>query len=186
MRGRFILLIILLGCFLNAYAAEIGSVSMPDLLETEQGVLILNGAGIRTKFSLSVYVAGLYLHHKNVNFEQIIAADEPMAIRLQVTSALITAQIMAQATREGFVKATGGDINPIRPETETFIEIFSDKIHKNDVFELIYIPAKGVTAYKNKKIFTVIKGLPFKQALFGIWLCDNPVQQDLKNAMLGR
>jgi len=186
MRNRFIILIILLGCFLNAHAAEIGGVSMPDLLETEKVVLMLNGAGIRTKFSLSVYVAGLYLLHKNVNPEQIIAADEPMAIRLHVVSGMITAQIMTQATREGFLMATGGNISPIQPEIETFIAIFSDKINKNDVYDLVYIPARGVIASKNKRPYTVTTGLGFKRALFAIWLCDNPVQQALKNAMLGR
>ena len=185
-RVRFILLLILLGTFLNGHAAEIGGVHMPDLLDTEQGVLMLNGAGIRTRFSLNVYVGGLYLRQKHINPEEIIAANEPMAIRLQVVYAMITAGIMAQATREGFSKATGGNITPIQPEIETFITVFSDKINKNDVYDLIYIPAKGVTTYKNKKPYTVTKGLPFKQALFGIWLCDNPVQQSLKKAMLGR
>jgi len=186
MRNRFIVLLILLGTFLNGHAAEIGGVQMPDLIETEQGVLILNGAGIRTKFFLDVYVGGLYLRRKHFNPAEIVAADEPMAIRLQVVSAMITAQVMAQATREGFSKATGGNITPIQPEIETFITVFSEKINKNDVFDLIYIPAKGVAAYKNTKPYTVTKGLPFKQALFGIWLCDNPVQQSLKKAMLGR
>ncbi|MDF1594149.1 MAG: chalcone isomerase family protein [Desulfobacterales bacterium] len=186
MRDRFILLIILLGSILNAHAAEIGGISMPDLLETEKGVLMLNGAGIRTKFSLSVYVAGLYLRHKNVNPEEIIAADEPMAIRLHVVSAMITSDIMSQATREGFSKTTDGNITPIQPEIDMFITIFSDKINKNDVYDLVYIPAKGVTAYKNNKPLMVTTGLRFKQALFGIWLCDNPVHQGLKKALLGR
>ncbi|HCX90261.1 MAG: hypothetical protein COW04_00540 [Deltaproteobacteria bacterium CG12_big_fil_rev_8_21_14_0_65_43_10] len=31
----------------------------------------------------------------------------------------------------------------------------------------------------------VTNGLPFKKALFGIWLCDNPAQKSLKREMLG-
>ena len=136
---------------MNGHAAEIGGIHMPDLLETEQGVLMLNGAGIRTKFFLNVYVGGLYLHQKNLNPAEIIAADEPMAIRLHVVSTMITAQIMAQAILEGFLKATGGNITPIQPAIETFIKVFSVKINRNDVYDLIYVPVKGVTAYKNKK-----------------------------------
>jgi len=30
-----------------------------------------------------------------------------------------------------------------------------------------------------------VPGLAFKQALFGIWLSDDPVQDSLKEAMLG-
>lgn len=186
MKTRFIIGLILLGSFLNAHAAEIRGVPMPDMLETEQGVLMLNGAGVRTRFSLNIYVGGLYLRKQNSNPEAIIVAEEPMAIRLHVVSGMITAEKMAQAIREGFLKATGGNIDAIRSEIETFIKVFKDKINKNDVYDLIYLPARGVTACKNNIPYGVTKGLSFKQALFGIWLCDNPVQEGLKNAMLGR
>jgi len=35
---------------------------------------------------------------------------------------------------------------------------------------------------KNK----LVQGLDFKKALFGIWLSDNPVQENLKNDMLDK
>jgi hypothetical protein len=32
----------------------------------------------------------------------------------------------------------------------------------------------------------MIPGLDFKKALFGIWLCDNPADKDLKLKLLGK
>ena len=184
--NAIIILLILICGLSNAHAAEIGGIHMPDKIEIAQDVLMLNGAGIRTQFFLDVYVAGLYLRRKNISAAEIIAADEPMAIRLHVVSSMITAEIMAQATRAGFLKSTAGDITPIQSEIETFIKIFNQKIARNDVYELVYLPGRGVTAYRNQKPRTVTTGFPFKQALFGIWLCDKPVQQALKDALLGR
>ena len=37
---------------------------------------------------------------------------------------------------------------------------------------------------KNNKKVKTIKGLKFKQAAFGIWLCDDPADKDLKEGML--
>ena len=38
---------------------------------------------------------------------------------------------------------------------------------------------------KNKDLQELIPGLEFKKAFFGIFLSDNPIQKNLKNAMLG-
>ena len=42
-----------------------------------------------------------------------------------------------------------------------------------------------VDVSKNGKHITSIKGLAFKKAVFGIWLCDDPADDDLKEGMLG-
>ncbi|MBC66067.1 MAG: hypothetical protein CML63_05160 [Rhodobacteraceae bacterium] len=38
---------------------------------------------------------------------------------------------------------------------------------------------------KNEEKINSISGLEFKKAFFGVWLSDNPVQENLKKAMLG-
>ena len=57
---------------------------------------------------------------------------------------------------------------------------------KNDVFDFIYIPDVGVNTFKNGELKTTVQGLEFKQALFGIWLSEDSVQDDLKLSLLGR
>jgi hypothetical protein len=147
--------------------------------------LVLNGAGVRTKFFIELYVGGLYLVQENHDAGKIIEADEPMAIRLHIVSSKITSKKMEKATREGFVKATGGNVAPIQSQIENFISVFRDKINENDVYDLVYLPDKGVEVYKNAKYSSVTPGLYFKQALFGIWLSEKPAQKSLKKKMLG-
>ena len=93
---------------------------------------------------------------------------------------------MEKATREGFVKATGGNTAPIEAQIEKFISVFKEKINENDIYDLIYVPGKGVEVYKNDEYKSLTEGLAFKQALFGIWLSDKPVQKRLKEEMLGK
>ncbi|MEW6614299.1 MAG: chalcone isomerase family protein [Thermodesulfobacteriota bacterium] len=166
-------------------AIEIDGIKIPDSLMAGKTSLILNGAGVRTKFLIKLYIGGLYLMQKGNDSKKIIEADEPMAIRLHIISSLITSKKMEEATREGFFRVTRGNIVPIKPEIEKFISVFKDSINENDIYDLIYEPGRGVEVYKNHKKQSLISGIIFKKALFGIWLSDNPAQKSLKREMLG-
>jgi hypothetical protein len=169
-----------------SHAREIEGINMPESLEVGKSKLILNGAGVRSKFFMDLYVGGLYLQNKSNNPKEIIEADEPMAIRLHIISSLITSKKMENATREGFENATEGNIEPIKSQIEKFISVFQEKIDEDDIFDMIYSPGKGVEVYKNGEFKSRIEGLAFKRALFGIWLSDKPAQKSLKKEMLGK
>ncbi|MFP4284799.1 MAG: chalcone isomerase family protein, partial [Desulfovermiculus sp.] len=148
--------------------------------------LQLNGAGVRNKFFLNLYVGVLYLEVPSDKGREVVSADEPMAIRLHVLSKLITSKRMEEASREGFVQATNGDIAPIQERIEEFISLFKyEEIVKGDVFDFVYRPEKGIQAYKNEELMSTVKGLDFKKALFAIWLGHDPIQESLKAKMLG-
>jgi hypothetical protein len=149
--------------------------------------LVLNGQGTRTKFIISVYNAGLFLKKKSSDAQQIIDANEPMAIRMKIVSGFASAEKMKQALLEGFNKSTNGNTAPIQTEIDQLLKAaFSGKISKGDVFDLVYSPGSGTQVLKNAKTMTVVRGLPIKQALFGIWLSERPAQASLKNELLGK
>ena len=58
-----------------AHAAELAGVTMPDSVQVDGSTLVLNGLGLREKFFIDVYVAGLYLPQKMTSGEKILAAD---------------------------------------------------------------------------------------------------------------
>ena len=167
-------------------AKEIEGVNMPEYLEVAKSKLILNGAGVRSKFFMDLYVGGLYLQSKSNNPKEIIEGDVPMAIRLHIISSLINSKKMENGTRKGFENATKGNTEPIKSQIEEFISVFKEKLEKNDFFELIYLPGKGLEVFKNGEFKCRIEGSAFKQALFGIWLGDKPAQESLKEEMLGK
>ena len=128
-------------------AKEIEGVNLPESLEVAKSKLILNGAGVRSKFFMDLYVGGLYLENKSNNPQEIIEGDEPMAIRLHIISSLITSKKMENATREGFENATKGNTEPIKIQIEEFISVFKEKIEEDDIFDLFYLPGKGLEVY---------------------------------------
>ena len=164
---------------------EIGGITMPDTLTAGNTSLTLNGAGIRTKFFLKLYVGGLYLQNKTTDAGKVLSEDKPMAIRLHIISSMITSEKMEDATREGFKKSLGNKLSSLSSEIEAFIDVFKAEIKDGDVFNMIYIPGTGTEIYKNDKLSKTIKGLPFKNALFGIWVGKKPAQDSLKEGMMG-
>ena len=181
------LMLLLLGALvIGAQGKDIAKVDVPDTLKAGKAELMLNGAGVRKKLFMNLYVGGLYLQKPSSDAAAIIKADEPMAIRLHIISGLITSAKMENATREGFTNATGGNTAPIQKQIEEFIAVFKAEIKKGDVCEMVYLPGQGTAVYKNGKPACTVAGMDFKQALFGIWLCDKPAQKSLKKAMLAK
>jgi len=181
----FLVSIVFAALSLSAQAKEVAGVDMPDQLKTKEQSLLLNGAGVRTKFFMDIYAAGLYLPQTSKEAQSIIEQEKPMALRLHVTSGLLSSEKMESATREGFEKSTGGNTAPIQDTIDAFIENFKDAIAENDVFDFVYDPSEGVNVYKNGELKSTIQGTEFKQALFGIWLSEDAVQEDLKEGLLG-
>lgn len=174
-----------------AQARSIGGVDMEESLKLEANDLVLNGAGIRTKFlgvmDKQIYVAGLYLTVKNSDFQKIIDMDENMAIRIKITSKLITSERFKEACEEGFNRTLNGNTASMRSKIDLAYTAFDQKFNVGDVYDIVYEKGKGTTFNKNGIAITTVDGLDFKKALFGIWIIDNPSHknEDLRNGMLG-
>lgn len=164
----------------NTQAAE----KLPGYLQAGEQRLILNGSGVRTKTLLELYTAGLYLLKPSNNASAVIAAEEPMALRIKITSGFVSQSSLIDSLEDGFKNATGGDTREIRQEIDQFREFFKAEIKKGDVFDMVYLPQYGVIVNKNSKYLGVVAGVKFKRALFGIWLSDKPADTSLKQALL--
>lgn len=179
----FILMAVVMTLPLSAQT-KVGGVVLPATQKFEKHTLHLNGAGVREKLWIDLYAAGLYLNEKTTSAATVLNSEEPMSIKLHIVSKLITSDKMVEAVTEGFEKSTNGNTGPIKNEISAILGFFKEDIHKNDVFDLVYIPSKGVVAYKNGKEKGVIPGKEFKKALFGIWLSNRPADDKLKNQLL--
>lgn len=174
----------------TAFAVDAKDVTFPEQIKLENVDLVLNGSGIRVKkvgfVKVEPYVAALFLTEKMADGEAVISADTPMAIRLYITSKLISSKKMSKSTREGFERSTNGNTAPIQNEIDEMMAVFSEKINVDDVYDMVYIPGTGTCIYKQGEKKTTIKGFEFKKALFGIWLGTQPTTEDLKAGMLGQ
>ena len=178
----FIYSIISFGIILlpSTYANEI-----PNSIEFQENKLILNGKGTRVVFFMKVYEGSLYLKANDSDANKIINANEPMALRIDVTSTMVTADAMRKALNDGLAKSTGNNTGPIIEEINQLSSSFDSGVSEGDYYEFIYLPKIGTHVIKNNNLVEIIPGLAFKKAFFGIFLSDNPIQKNLKKALLG-
>jgi hypothetical protein len=176
----------------NTYAQKqivVDGVTLLRTIEFQGKNLQLNGFGTRTKFWTEVYLQALYLTTLTDNAKEIVNSDTEMAIRLQITSSLVTSKKLSKSLHKGIIKSVGEE-NVVNYKTqldllETLLNREDTKV--DDGFNLIYSPVdKSIWVYKNNTLEGKIPGLDFKKAFFGIWLSDNPVDADLKNSLLGK
>ena len=144
-----------------------------------------NGQGTRIIFFMKVYEGSLYLETKSANAQDIINLDAPMAIRIDVSSQMVTADAMKKALSEGLEKSTGNNTDSIIKEINQLSSSFDTAVSTGDYYEFIYLPEMVTHVLKNSELVELIKGIDFKKAFFGIFLSDNPIQKNLKKAMLG-
>ena len=179
---KFYALFLILGIFL--ISPIYGEVS-PNQITYQNSTMTKNGQGTRIIFFMKVYEGSLYLETKNSNAEEIVNMDAPMAIRIDVTSTMVTAEAMKKALSEGLEKSTGNNTAGISKEIIQLSSSFDSDVSSGDYYEFIYLPNLGTHVVKNSELVELIKGMDFKKAFFGIFLSDNPIQKNLKKAMLG-
>lgn len=168
----------------TASAAEVGGVELLDTMNSQDQVLQLNGAGVRSKFFMDLYVGSLYTVEQTEQASQVVDGDQIAAIRLNITSGMITSEKMTEAMHDGFNRATGGDTTPIADSIKSFISTFAEPIQEGDQFTLVSIPGQGIISYKNGKELSTTSGETFRKAVLAIWLGNNPTDKDLKKEML--
>ena len=166
-------------------ASTIHANVIPENIEFKGTDLVLNGKGTRVVFFMKVYEGSLYLEMKNSDANKIISDNAPMAIRIDVTSEMVTADAMKKALSEGLEKSTKNNTENISDEIDKLSSSFNSAVTFGDYYEFIYLPEIGTHVIKNNEQVELITGFDFKKAFFGIFLSDNPIQKNLKEAMLG-
>ncbi len=167
---------------------KIANVYFNDVEKINGEEVILNGVGIRKKYSIKLYACGLYLEDeakKLNNGIEIADADENMILTIKLLSNKVTSEKFQELIRNGLEKATDGNSYKFEDETRKFLEFLNVTFNKYDVYKIIHSRLSGLTIYKNKYKLGTIGDLEFKKALFRIWLGDNPVNDDLKMNLLG-
>ena len=175
-------LIVSFGVFL---VSTISASEIPQTIEFKGSNLTLNGQGTRVVFFMKVYEGSLYLENKNSDADEIINSNTSMALRIDVTSEMVTADAMKKALSEGLEKSTNNNTSNILDEIEQLSSSFNSAVASGDFYEFIFIPEIGTHVLKNNELVELIPGFDFKKSFFGIFLSKNPIQKNLKKSLLG-
>jgi len=168
-------------------SAELSGVFVDDQITTENGeTLVLNGIGVREYFWIDVYVGSLYLSKKTNNVADVLSSQKAWRIQMNFVYKEVDKEDMVTTWREGFHMNQNEDvINSLGERMDQFYSYFDQNVVAKDLFTLDYIPGKGTTVTKNKKVLGTIPGEDFENALLEIWLGNFPADDGLKRGMLG-
>jgi len=166
-----------------ALGGEASGVKLPDTLTVEGKTLKLNGIGLRKKMLFKVYVAGLYLENPSKDASTVISAEEIKSITLHVMRGLSGSQI-GEAISDGFWHNSKARMGELSDRLQKLTGMFPAVVEGDEIV-LTYVPGKGTSVSAKGQAKGVIAGKDFADALFAVWLGANPVQEDLKIALLG-
>ncbi len=178
----------LLLCFFSAsiMAREIAGVTIAETitLAGQSKSLILNGAGIRTKFIFDIYVAALYLEKKADSVQKIAQQSGEKSVQMFFLYDEVSKEKLISGWNSGFENnLTKQQFQQMKVDLKQFNSFFHG-VKKGDIIKLNFIPAQGTSVVINNKIMGNISNNNFFNALLSVWLGDDPADEDLKNAML--
>jgi hypothetical protein len=166
-----------------AVAGEIAGVQMAQTETVEGKALKLNGMGLRTKFIVKVYVLGLYLEEPSKDPAAILASDQVKSMRMAFVRGVAGPKI-SETIAEGFERNSKAQIPALKARLDKLAAMIPDVV-SGDLVILTYVPGKGTMVSAKGADRGVIEGKDFADALFSVWLGADPVQGDLKKALLG-
>jgi hypothetical protein len=178
--------VVILSCAVSVaivLAGEVAGVRMPDTITVEGKTLKLNGMGLRKKVVFKVYVAGLYLETPSTSGPAVITSDQVKRMQLSVLRSLKASQV-TEAIEEGFEKNSKAQMGALKERLGKFGAMISDVVEGDQIL-MTYVPGKGTSVSVKGAEKGVIEGKDFAGALLAVWLGNNPVQEDLKKALLG-
>lgn len=185
MHPRIVVALALIFSSATAFGRDVAGVTLPETVTLGAKPLVLNGAGIRSKFFIKVYVGALYLPARTRDAAAILRNAGPVAMHMYFLYSEVSKKKLVNAWNEGFDDNldTAGRAR-LGPRIERFDALFRT-VHKGDVIRLDYLSGTGTTVRIDDETRGVIEGEDFMQAWLRIWLGAKPADSDLEQGLLG-
>ena len=189
MKVAFYVFLICLFSFLmvsvdSAFGKKIAGVDVPQSVTIEDKALVLNGAGIRKKLFIKVYVGSLYLTAKQTAVDKILADPGAKSIVMNFLYKEVSNKKLVDGWNKGFAdNSTTKEIKALQDRINQFNALFTT-VRKGDELRLDYLPGEGTQVKLNGTLKGSVPGEDFSRALLKIWLGDKPADKNLKDAML--
>ena len=173
----------------HAPAAEVAGVRLEEKAKVGNAELALNGAGLRTKVFFKVYVIGLYLPTKAVTSAEVLSQKGSKRAHLALVRD-VGPEDFSDALIDGLKNnSSEAEFAAMKPRIDQFRQaiVAAGEVKSGSVVHLDYLPETGTRlAIGGKQLGKDIPGEDFYNALLRIWIGDKPIQDNLKEALLGK
>ena len=168
------------------HAAEVAGVKIDEQIKIGSNELVLNGAGLRTKVFIKVYVGALYVTQKASTATDLLDASSPRRMSLRLLRDL-DADSLYGALRDGLKDNNSeAELLALKAPVDQFAELMKKigNARSGDTVAIDFT-ADGVGVSLNGEARGKVSNPAFARALLKVWLGDNPVDASLKKALLG-
>jgi hypothetical protein len=170
-------------------AVEVAGVRFDDQTRVGSSDLVVNGAGLRKRAVFKVYAMALYLPEKRGDAEAVLAARGAKRIAISLLRDL-SAQQFVDALQEGMTSNhSEAEMAALKDRLKQFSEtmLAIGEARSGTSIVIDWLPESGTRLTVNGQVKgREITGEDFYRALLKIWLGQQPVQSDLKQALLGK
>ncbi len=185
MYSRIVLALALILSSTTAFGKSVAGVVLPDSITLGAHPLVLNGAGLRSRFFVNVYVGALYLPARSSSAAAILHTDGPVAMHMYILHSEISKEKLVDAWNDRFDANLSAAAHAVlAARIERFDGLFRT-VHKGNVIRLDYLPGTGTTVSIDNEKLGVIEGADFRQAWLRIWLGTKPADKNLQQNLLG-
>lgn len=169
-------------------AMDVKGVKFSDTYTLGNQSLQLNGAGMRVKVIVDVYAAGLYVPKKDRSVTGLLNQTGAKSMQIVLFRDL-TGEDFADAMYKGFYKNNAeADIAKFQQRLEDIkkVMIGMGAVKKGTVIRIDHVPNGGIKVLMDGALKgSDSGGDDFYNALLRIWLGQHPVDNELKQALLG-
>ena len=180
-------LVFLLLMPLAAVGAEVAGVKIEDKTRVGNSELALNGAGLRKRLFVQVYVMGLYAPEKTKSAAALLEQAGPRRVAIQMLRN-VGADAFNEALADGIrINHSEAEMKALEPRVKELGAIINEikEAKKGMAINLDWTGSETQVVIDGKPAGAPIAGEDFYRALLRIWIGDKPVQDDLKRALLG-
>jgi hypothetical protein len=182
-----IVLLLLLTLSTQVSALELAGMPVAENLQLDKYALQLNGAGIRTKFLIKIYIAALYLGEKMHTGEEVLTNTGAKRMSFILLHEVSGKQVVDGINEAILPNNSEEEMKALESRLYEFEKMFTavPEIKKGEIVNLDYIPGLGTRVTLNGVERGHIEGLDFSRALLKIWVGTKPVKAELKQHVLG-
>ncbi len=170
----------------NAFAGVtiVDGTGFKNTIEMKTTRLQLKGVSVlRYMIFIKAYAGSFYLPEGSDGSQAFDDIMKRLELEYRVA---ISADDFARATLQKIKESVNSDVfNRILPKIESLNNLYRN-VEPGDRYALVYVPGDGTRLVYNSAPLGMIEGAEFANAVFGIWIGDNPIDKAFRDDLLGK
>jgi len=165
---------------------NVAGIQVEESCKVDDRPMKLNGAGIRSKYFIKIYVGVLCLEQPEHDSAAILAAPGTKRMQMNMLYKKVEAEKITEGWTDGFrANLDKAAFSHLESRLKQFNALFPT-LNEGDVINMDYLPGRGTELQINSKSLGVIEGEDFFKALLQVWIGKHPADKSLKKGLIGK